>query len=743
MAILIGMGLSGMSAQAGTEPPAAIGPVAAVAPMAVADAVFDSGAAQGANAADIPLSGTTTAPDGAQVEARIVRADTGAQVHPWTTVASAADGAWSGTVADVPRSVHWLGAEVRVRGSAAPAGRMAGRFGVGHVWAIWEQSNWSRLLLGYPGYAIAPETVTHPDDVQIWRVSRFEGSTATGTASKAPVNDATAAAGQVTPAAVAFANTLTAARPGEKFAIAGHLVSGTSPVDMINPADLSRKWADEVVLHDAFTAHGTPVGIAFNNGWVAWDTSPRNVQKMVPIMTGKLVDGTPVALGETVDLGPESFVLHHSMTELYDLSYTKMGFIGPQGRFVANGPDVNTFSLTLLSEIADPNYESVRQGWSAVLADKANFPEMLDYQWETIGAQRGVDDGAGGWEDTSHFSAEDDDGLPRHGRIGANHMLRAAGLLAFDRPEITHSDWTPTHIDLWNPDHDITTERTLRGGTSAAVRGFAFAGTLLTTEAQLVPDAGGSGRQGIRITPAGGVDGSETLEFGRGSLPGATEGPAFYRDKHILDLPVMDVGQAGLAALPVVTRPAIVSNLAGATEIVRDGSQAAFSDPNPLGSGVTGLTIKGEIRRATGVGGTISFGSGNIYKLEMLSDGLARISVNSSGATIGQQQTANTVFTDGAFVPFVWTVDLAAGTTTIWYGDTGMETFALSGTGGTLSSGRAITLLPTSLVADVRFVEVWKSATAVRDTSGLGAPHKRIEAGAGGAPVQIPALPSW
>lgn len=733
MAIFIGFGFSGHAAQIGTAPPPTVGAVAQVAPLPVANAVFDSGAARGENAADIPLSGSTDAPDGAQIEVRIVRADTRAEIHPWAVVATASGGTWAGSYPDATRSPHWLKAQVRVQGETAVA-ETGNSFAVGHVWAIWEQSNWTRLLVGGGGsFTLDAPAVTHPDDVQLWKIQRNGGTTTPGTVTSLLVNDATAAADEATPSMVAFANTLTAARPGEKFAILAHTVSGTSPISMIDPSDLSRKWPDEVLLHDTATAHGTQVGAALNAGWIAWEANGLNAQKMVPIMTQKMVDGTPLALGDTVPLGGESFVLHHSMTEIYDLSYTKMGFIGPHGRAFAS----NTFSYTTFAEIDDPAYEAIGTGWAAVQADKANFPEMLDYQWETTGALRGKSDGAGGWMDTAHHSAQDVNGLQYLAQIGANHMLRATGLATFDAPEITHSDWTATHIDLWNPDHDITTKRNLAGGTSSFVRGFVFDGQLVTTEAQLVANAGGSGRQGIRITPAGGVTGAEILDYGRGRQPGLTVGPDDFIDNFVLDLPVMDVGQTGAGALPVVSRTTFESNLAGVPFFAWRSPGSAIEDPNTIGAGVTGITIRGDIRP---YGATVfAFASGSTFVLRALADGRARLQAGGFGTF----DTAATVFLTDTFTEFVWTLDFDTDTTTIWWGSGNSETFTLTGDGTELPSGRNISLLHGGSDMDVRFIDVWKAATTTRDTTGLGVPHKRIEADASGDPVQVPLLPSW
>ena len=101
----------------------------------------------------MPLSGTAT--PGAAIEARAVGPD-GEPATGWSAVAVAdPSGAWSGAIA-VPLQEDWLRAEVRLEASpetraVTPADT---RFGVGHVIAIWGQSEVFHMLK--PG-SVAPE----------------------------------------------------------------------------------------------------------------------------------------------------------------------------------------------------------------------------------------------------------------------------------------------------------------------------------------------------------------------------------------------------------------------------------------------------------------------------------------------------------------------------------------------------------------------------------------------------------
>ena len=75
---------------------------ASLAPLPAPLVFYDVGRARGANAADIPLSGLSDAPDGHAVEVQLFRVDTGAAVTPWVTIATVAAGAWLGVLPGVP-----------------------------------------------------------------------------------------------------------------------------------------------------------------------------------------------------------------------------------------------------------------------------------------------------------------------------------------------------------------------------------------------------------------------------------------------------------------------------------------------------------------------------------------------------------------------------------------------------------------------------------------------------------------
>ncbi len=507
--------------------------------------VFDSGAQLGNNAATIPLSGTSSAPDDTEVEARVVAED-GGEMVPWTPCAKIADGKWSGRLDGVARNPAWMRVEARLQGKPDSTVRMKHRLGVGHVWALYEQSNWARLF--NPRFSKTPtDPVTDPEAVQIFTIDRKSHEV-----TRIFINDET----PLSSAAVAFANAFVAERPGEKLALAAHVASGTSPIDMIDPDGPGgkRAWTDEVTLHEAITKDGSPVGLVTVNGWIAFSGGrPSNDDVLVPIITAKLVDGTPLNLGDEVKAGGESFLLKHSLSELYDWHYSRFTMVGPHGRDGDGG----------YTQPADLDYQKMVDDWRAILSDP-KFPEFLPHAFETQGALRGVPAGKGGWTDAAHHSATDKDGLERLARLGMEATLFSAKLVSWPRPAFDRVYWDPSgqHVDFWMNGFNITTERLRRGlppipstfPHRTEVLGFSIDGEP-AHDAHIVASAGNSGFAGVRVKPISGkFTAASDVQYGLGTLAGFVQDPEDFQDAYYLNLPVVDVGQKGLPALPLSPR---------------------------------------------------------------------------------------------------------------------------------------------------------------------------------------------
>ena len=123
--------------------------------------LFDSGQAVGRNAASIPVSGTATA--GERVELRVVT-ETG-EADSWQEFSTSIGGGWSGEIS-LPRSSHWMRVEVRNQSEPTTRAVTSNRFGVGHVVALWGQSEIVRLRSTVFD-TLAPEPLLDDESVQV------------------------------------------------------------------------------------------------------------------------------------------------------------------------------------------------------------------------------------------------------------------------------------------------------------------------------------------------------------------------------------------------------------------------------------------------------------------------------------------------------------------------------------------------------------------------------------------------
>ena len=683
-----------------------------IAPFSRDKTVFDSGWAMGANAATIPLSGTTDAPDGTDIEVQIVDADTGAQVVGWQTVATASGGTWSGDITGVQRNTSWLRPRVRAAGSATVA-QGANSFGVGLVLAVYEQSNTARAT--DPSFSnTTPQTVTHPDDVQIFTVDRT-----TSAVTRTLISDAT----PLTAAMVSLANAFSGSLPGHKMGVPMHVQPGTSPQEMVDNSNSARNWSDEVALHTSVTADGSKVGLV-TSSWIAWDATERNVPRIVPVITGKLIDGTVVVPGTSLTIdGAAAYVQNHSLSELYDfVNETRFALIGAQGR----GKSSTQADYATTSDV---NYEQYIDAWKA-LSDNANFTQFLPHSFEMIGGQRGVSNGSGGWTDTSHHAGNDADGLERLMAMMILAVLRSANLVSWPVPKFDRVFWDPAgnYVDYWMDGYDVTTKRLL-GGLPAIpatfahrdeVMGFTRNGT--PVGGTIVADAGGSGHAGVRIASGGtAFDYTDVIENGPGAAPGILQFPEDYIDKAVLNLPVVDVGQGGLDALPVAPRtaaalgntlPAPVSFTTAATE---------FTDPNTIGSGRTvfRLDVTGQVVAAVGgVDRQLAFAGPD---LEVIIRAAGVVRVKSSGTT---QDFTATIVDDQVFDLSV-VVDLVAGTIAVTLDGGATQTETITTPDAELPAGRDVQLLHRN---SQRHASGTWSSIEVRfgDAAGANSPYKPL-----------------
>ncbi len=682
-----------------------------VTPLTRDRSLFDSGAVFGRSAATVPVSGSGTA--GFTVEVRAVTTDDGgAGTTAWSDLAMiGAAGTWSGSVT-VPKSASWYRIEARLKEKPVVKALSATRFGVGHVIAIWGQSEVERIISTFYNGIPAP-AVLDPEAVQI-----ITGATSTPT--RAFVTTAT----PQTAAVAALANTLIASRPGEKFAVIFHSVPGTDPRDLVDDSQSGRSWAQDKALHDFACADGQNVGIAA----MSWFASPRSLaasygEAMFPLFSGKTLAGAVVTIPGTISHQGGSYHADHWFGELYDYQKTKWVPYGPHRFDASQDLQDATHVVGGATEAALAAIQSCRASWRSMLASP-HATMFLPLGIEPTTYVNGFDDGAGGWTDIPHPAGNTADGTSQWARLTAHAILRAAGLTTWPVPEFDQCQWQAdgSQVEVWSSAGPITTTRLARGEAAlpanyphrTEVAGFQVNGAP-ATDARIV-----AGR--VRLTKVGGFVHGDTITFGEGGATGILQSPEDQRDGLWKNLPIVNVGATGLEGIPLRPMPpaAILANTlpAGLQSFTIGGTGPRFVDPVTLGL-VSRLTVVYEgsfdtpatsSQPLVPTGGNVTFTILNTRKPRLyLKDSANTIFVNSVSL-------ANALPTGPVRV--VLSVDLVAGFMRFWVNGTLEGNFTVGANSGSIAAAtRQLSLMATNTgtlqtTGVFTRLAVWKAATA-------------------------------
>lgn len=509
--------------------------------------VFDSGFAFGRNSASVSVAGTATSGEVIQARAYSID-DGGATSTSWVDVATSdINGDWNGVIS-VPRSSSWYRVETRI--GSEPATKSNGSsFGVGHVIAIWGQSEPERILLPFGDSVTAP-MVTDQEAVQI-----IYGATASPT--RYFVNNTL----PLTSAVAAMADTLIRTRPGEKFAIIFQTVSGTDPRMLVNDSDTGRMWANDKALHDFATSDGQKVGIAA----MSWFAAPGSLgsnygEAMFPLFAAKTIAGVDVSFPATITYGSSGGNFHadHWFGELYDYAHTKWAPYGPH-RFDIDG-DMQDATHYVGGAIQSNfvNKQAARDSWRSMIALPA-ATMFMRRGFEPLTYVNGYDDGAGGWTDIAHPAGNTVDGRQLWARLTAASILQSAGMIAPAAPVFDNCLWDAAgaYVEVWSSAGAITTTRLKRGDAAlpatfahwTEVAGFQING-VPCQHATIV-----SGR--VRITKNGGgtFTSTDILTYGEGGASGAIQYPEDYVNNFWKNLPIVDLGIPSLDGVPVSAMP--------------------------------------------------------------------------------------------------------------------------------------------------------------------------------------------
>ena len=682
--------------------------------------IFDSGAGVGLAEADIPLSGTGTA--GEVVQARAVSLDDGgATTTAWADVATVDGGGnWAGTMT-APRSASWFRPEVRLKTRPGVAAQGANRFGVGHVIAIWGQSEPDRILSAFYDNTPAP-AVADPEAVQV-----FNGAAAT------PARHFITTAQPLTAAMAALAGTFIAERPGEKFAVIFHTVPGTDPRGLVNDSDLGRNWADDKALHDFATADGQHVGLVA----MSWFASPGSFgqsygEAMFPLFAGTTITGAAITFPATISYGAGlSYRADHWFGEFYDYARTRWVPYGPH-RFDI---DADMRDATHYSDGSQQfnlvNKELVRQSWREMLALPA-ATMFLPLSIEPITYINGYDDGAGGWADFAHPAGNTPDGTSAWARLTAHAILQSSGLSGWTAPEFDNCLWEASGawVEVWSSAGPVTTTRLARSeaplGTAqphwTEVMGFQING-LPARNARIV-----AGR--VRIFPnSGSFTHADAIQYGEGGATGMIAFPEDFFAATWKNLPIVDVGAAGLDGVPVrpLADPAVLASTlpAGAPSFTTTATGPYYLNPTNVPSGVSAITYAGRFRFTVPTNTTyiLFTQSSTGFDVELMNNGSLRVTIeDGTGAKMLSSSVVPTALVSGVWYDIVCAADQVARLLRVSVNGTLVATVPFTATGnGLFQSSRAIGFLGRNngslqYVGDVEYLRAWHSVT------GTGAP---------------------
>ncbi|MCX8507729.1 MAG: hypothetical protein ORN49_02425 [Rhodobacteraceae bacterium] len=651
-----------------------------VTPFSADRIIYDSRAAFGANAANIPLAGAGTA--GQIVEARAQSVDDGgATSTAWAEIATiGAGGSWSGSLT-VPRSASWYRPEVRLKASPGVLALGANRFGVGHVLAIWGQSEFEYITNPfYSGGTLA--AVADPEAVQI-----YYG------ASGSPARQFVSTASPLTNACAALAASLIATRPGEKFAVILQAVAGTDPRALVDDTDPSRNWANDKALHDLATADGRTVGLVT----MSWFASPQGLaasygEFMIQLIAKKTLAGADAFIPGTITYTGGSARADHWFGELYDYTKTKWVIEGPH-RFDIDADMIDATHLVGGAIVQKwKNIELCRQSWRAMLTSPAAtmfLPAGLD----AVTYSNGRSDGAGGWTDMPHPSPTAD-GSPALAQLTVLGMLQAAGLCNWQVPLFDNCYWEPSgaYVEVWSSAGAITTTRLARGEAAlpatyphwTAVMGFQVNGAPVQN-ASIV-----AGR--VRITRNGGGNFifSDVLTYGEGGAVGQMKFPQDQLNATWKNLPIVALAGTGLTGIPVKPMPAAaaLANTLPAnpsfTTVTGLGTYFRDTANWPTTGGKITLALDMALQNA---GGTVyPFDMGNIHiSGNITTAGDLRLTLKDSAGTTLMSNVTVATYAWGVRKEVIVAIDLVA--LTCWVTVGGVTTaYTLAANSGILAS---------------------------------------------------------
>lgn len=368
--------------------------------------IFDSGFSRRLKKAAIPYSGT--GPAGEVIQIKGEKAD-------WTFETKIdGKGHWKAVV-DFSLGPDWHRPEVRLKNQPEIKARGKHRFAVGHVISIWGQSD-----LRYPFYKgndkKAGEVLDEDALTHIGMNRFYEGFIEGNSPPEVFVHRVTNS-NKRNMSLVALSNLLSRYRPGEKFQIATHMISGRGLLEATNETDNHWFWEHDAAIHRAHTSDGQNVGFLFM-AWTSTIEPLKNMERLfgaAVFQTNNKNEKLPLPLDFPV--AGSTRHIDHSLAEFYDFQKTK---------------------IAMMPAFYDENNEFLIRFYKHFSHHPAFSKPPLQMELTSVlyGEKKN-----GQWENQTHSSRNHPDGSPRLMQIFGLALLKHMGLWKKPWPVMDSIDW--------------------------------------------------------------------------------------------------------------------------------------------------------------------------------------------------------------------------------------------------------------------------------------------------------------
>lgn len=710
--------------------------------------VYDTGAAFGRANTDVPLRGTGT--PGRVVQARAVAQGSGGQpTTGWVDVATiGAGGEWSGALPAVPLSTTYWIAEARLKNETGVTAAHSNRFATGHRIIHFGQSEDAMGYNSFHSQTPVPTIVDEDALTVFWYVQTFGEVQPPNVLPAQRITNAT----PMTASMAAFSNVLAAMRPGEKVALIGHTLSGTSFMSMVNDSSQGRDWLWDKALADYANMDGDTGGVLTSS----WYAAPSQLgsaygETWAAILTKKQANGSEVTIPGTITARSYNNSLvttdaDHWIGELYDIDGGKYRFV-PQGAH-AFIPSEDLLNATTFAD-GTSQFNLVNKGRASTsmretIANPVYGNFFTALMMNKNAHSTGFANGSGGWIDGAHPTAANEDGLVKATVMTMHGALRGMGLTNWPATEFDNCAWEPSgaYVEVWSSAGPITTTRIKRGEPAlpktyphwTEVFGWQING-MPAQRAEIV-----SGRVRIYpIPPATAFTATDTINYGEGGASGQIKFPEDVLSESWKNIPIVDHGLAGLDGVPLLHLPsaAVLANTlnasGGAATFTTTASGPNFVEPTAFSSGVSGMHIKiVGVLNPTEITNFLAGISGAQLGLKYLSHtgGLNYNLADSSGLLFSTTFVGAGTITAGSPVEIVLDFDLIARTFNIWVDGNVVANETIPANSGVMGSIKTLSLLGTNTGTQLTpgtfsEVAVWLSSSgAIADP--VAAPYKRL-----------------